>query len=327
MIAKIFVTGITGYIGGQTVVHLLRKRPDVSVTALVRNERQAAAVKAVLPQVNTVIGHLDSVDILARLSAESDIVLQCASADHPVAVAAIIKGIKSKPGGSAPGVLIHTSGTGILCDPDQDYGAPPDREYDDVADIKIITKFPLKRSHRNVDKLVLEASAGDDPGDGPVRIRSVQLPDLANAALRRGGSLTVNKGENEWCNVHVADLADAYVLLVEEALKGGGRADWNTEGYYFVENGRHVWKELAKAVAEDGFKKGYFKSEKVDILSVEETLEAQSTPHPGPYIWGVNSLGHASRIKSLGWKAQKPSIWEYVSEAVDIEAHALGLRK
>jgi uncharacterized protein YbjT (DUF2867 family) len=69
-------TGITGYIGGQTVVHLLRKRPDVSVTALVRNERQAAAVKAALPLVNTVIGHLDSVDILARLSAESDIVLR-----------------------------------------------------------------------------------------------------------------------------------------------------------------------------------------------------------------------------------------------------------
>jgi nucleoside-diphosphate-sugar epimerase len=271
---------------------------------------------------------------------------ECASADHPVAVAAIIKGIKSKPGGSAPGVLIHTSGTGILGDPDQDYGAPPDREYDDVADIKTITKLPLKRSHRNVDKLVLKASAGDDPvenakiktsiicpptiygkGDGPVRIRSIQLPNLANAALRRGGSLAVNKGENEWCNVHVADLADAYVLLVEEALKGGGTADWNAEGYYFVENGRHVWKELAKALAEDGFKKGYFKSEKVDILSVEETLEAQSTPHPGPYIWGVNSLGHASRIKSLGWKAQKPSIWEYVSEAVDIEAHALGLRK
>ncbi|CAI7611314.1 unnamed protein product [Penicillium pancosmium] len=123
MIAKIFVpvwkrksfaceligdilrsTGITGYIGGQNVVHLLRKRPNVSVTALVRNERQAAAVKAALPEVNTVIGHLDSVDILARLSAESDIVLQCASADHPVAVAAIIKGIKSKPVGSTHGV-------------------------------------------------------------------------------------------------------------------------------------------------------------------------------------------------------------------------------
>jgi nucleoside-diphosphate-sugar epimerase len=269
---------------------------------------------------------------------------ECASADHPVAVAAIIKGIKSKPAGSAPGFLIHTSGTGILGNPDQEYGTPPDREYDDVNDIETITNFPLKRWHRNVDKLVLEASEGDDPadnakiktciicpptiygkGEGPVRVRSVQLPDLANAALRRGGSLTVNKGQNEWMNVHVADLAEAYVLLVEEAQKGGGKADWNAEGYYFVENGRHVWKDLAKAIAEVGFKKGYFKSDKVDILSVEETLKAQSTPHPGPDIWGVNSLGHASRVRSLGWKARKPPIWEYVSEAVDIEARGLGL--
>lgn len=271
---------------------------------------------------------------------------ECASADHPVAVAAIIKGIKSKPVGSAPGFLIHTSGTGILGDPDQDYGAPPDREYDDVADIETITNFPLKRWHRNVDKLVLDASAGDNPvdnakiktcivcpptiygrGDGLIRARSVQLPDLANAALRRGRSLTVNKGENEWRNVHVADLADAYILLVEEALKGGGKADWNAEGYYFVENGHHAWKDLAKAVAQDGLKKGYFKSDNVDELSVEETLDVQSTPHPGPDIWGVNSLGIASRIRSLGWKPQKPSIWEYVSEAVDIEAQALGLDK
>jgi nucleoside-diphosphate-sugar epimerase len=77
-------------------------------------------------------------------------------------------------------------------------------------------------------------------GDGPVRVRSVQLPYLANTALRRGASLTVNKGENEWRNVHIADLAEAYVLLVGEALKGGGRADWNETGYYFVENGGHV---------------------------------------------------------------------------------------
>ncbi|KAL2810349.1 hypothetical protein BJX63DRAFT_434397 [Aspergillus granulosus] len=346
MSRKVFVTGITGYIGGQTVVHLLRRYPDLRVTALVRNEEQATAVKAALPQVETAIGNLNSVDTLARLSAEANLVLQCASADHPVAVAAIIKGIKSKPVGITPGFLIHTSGTGILGDPDQEYGIPPDRVYDDVADITTITNFPIKRWHRNVDKLVLEASMGESlvdnekiktaiicpptiygRGDGPVRVRSVQLPYLANAALRRGGSLTVNKGENEWRNVHIADLADAYVLLAGEALQGGGKADWNEHGYYFVENGHHVWKDLAKAVAEDGYKKGYFNSDKVDVLSVEETLEVQSTPHPGPAIWGVNSLGVATRIRSLGWKAQKPTIWEYVSEAVDIEAQALGLDK
>jgi hypothetical protein len=110
---------------------------------------------------------------------------------------------------------------------------------------------------------------------------------------------------------------------LKKLSKGGGKADWNAEGYYFVENGRHTWKGLAKAVAQDGLKKGYLKSDNVDALSVEETLDVQSTPHPGQDIWGVNSLGLASHIRSLGWKAQKPSIWEYVSENVDIEAQTL----
>ena len=78
-------------------------------------------------------------------------------------------------------------------------------------------------------------------GEGPIRTRSVQVPALANATLRRGKAFTVNKGENIWHSIHVADLADAYVLLTEEALKeSGGRATWGSEGYYFVENGSFV---------------------------------------------------------------------------------------
>ncbi|KAL5343643.1 hypothetical protein BJX70DRAFT_393700 [Aspergillus crustosus] len=97
----------------------------------------------------TVIGDLDSIDLLVQLSAEADVVLQCASADHPVATTAIVRGLRQKerPAGSPPGFLIHTSGTGILGDPDQDYGQPPTALYDDVADIKAISSFSLRLKH------------------------------------------------------------------------------------------------------------------------------------------------------------------------------------
>lgn len=42
-------------------------------------------------------------------------------------------------------------------------------------------------------------------------------------------------------DVHVNDLSDAFILLVEEALKpNGGRAQWGEEGYYFAEAGEFV---------------------------------------------------------------------------------------
>lgn len=42
-------------------------------------------------------------------------------------------------------------------------------------------------------------------------------------------------------DVHVDDLSDAFILLVEEALKpSGGNAQWGDEGYYFAEAGEFV---------------------------------------------------------------------------------------
>lgn len=41
--------------------------------------------------------------------------------------------------------------------------------------------------------------------------------------------------------MHADDLADAFILLVEEALKpNGGNASWGDDGYYFAEAGEFV---------------------------------------------------------------------------------------
>lgn len=173
---------------------------------------------------------------------------ELASADHAVGAAALINGIKRRPATSRPGYYIHTSGTGILGDARaHGYGGPSDKVYDDVADIKEITSFPLTRWHREIDIVVLASSEGPGgdkvrtaivcpcniygTGEGPVRTRSVQIPYLSNASLRHGKAFTVNQGENIWNSIHVADLADAYVVLTEEALKeSGGRPIWGRRG-------------------------------------------------------------------------------------------------
>ena len=59
-----------------------------------------------------------------------------------------------------------------------------------------------------------------------------------------------------WANVHVEDLSDCFLKLVEAAAFGGGTATWNQEGYYFTENGEHVWSDMSKLISKDAHKKG-----------------------------------------------------------------------
>ena len=59
-----------------------------------------------------------------------------------------------------------------------------------------------------------------------------------------------------WANVHVEDLSDCFLKLVEAAAFGGGTATWNQEGYYFTENGEHVWSDMSRLISKDAHKKG-----------------------------------------------------------------------
>jgi hypothetical protein len=163
-----------------------------------------------------------------------------------------------KKGKGPTAYLIHTSGTGILNDRAAGVGVFMPTKYDDIADVKVITSFQLERWHCNVDQIVLISGDSHQKGErlvkpaiicppiiygsggGPVRNRSSQLPELVRTSLIRGKCFTVQGGNNRWKNVHVADLADVYVLLVEHAVADGGKAAWGVERYYFMENGEHV---------------------------------------------------------------------------------------
>lgn len=48
----------------------------------------------------------------------------------------------------------------------------------------------------------------------------------------------MGKGRNIWNNVHVEDLADFYVLLLEKAIAGEASSG-KEGGWYFAENGEH----------------------------------------------------------------------------------------
>ena len=72
---KIFVTGATGYIGGDAVFAIANAHPEYDFTCLVRNSDKGASVVKDYPSFKLVYGDLDSVDLIEEESKKADIVL------------------------------------------------------------------------------------------------------------------------------------------------------------------------------------------------------------------------------------------------------------
>jgi nucleoside-diphosphate-sugar epimerase len=64
------------------------------------------------------------------------------------------------------------------------------------------------------------------PGHGPDNQRSIQAYELAKVTPKRGKGFQVEGGQNLWIMVHVQDLSNVCLRLVEEAVKDGGNATW-----------------------------------------------------------------------------------------------------
>lgn len=123
--------------------------------------------------------------------------------------------------------------------------------------------------------------------------------------------------------MHVNDLSDCYVKLLEAAAAGGGKATWGTEGYYLTENGTHAWGNMSELVATEAHKQSLIPSNEVVSVSAEEADRLR--PH-GSLLWGANSRGTAIRArKLLGWSPVGNSIEDELPQLVGEEARSLGL--
>lgn len=76
MTVKVFVTGATGYIGGDALYHLHQKYPDFEYALLIRSDDKAKKVLSQYPKARIVIGGLDDSALLEREAAWADIVIR-----------------------------------------------------------------------------------------------------------------------------------------------------------------------------------------------------------------------------------------------------------
>ncbi|CAG8275825.1 unnamed protein product [Penicillium nalgiovense] len=337
---KVFLTGVTGYIGGDVFYAVHQAHPDWEYSLLIRNKDKGAQVARKYPSARIVYGDLNSPDIIEEEVKNADIIYHCADCDHVASAKAIAKGLAHHTP-SNPVWLIHTSGTGVLTIEDfrtNTFGLYRTKEHNDWEGVDELVNLPADSLHRNVDEIILAAGPANPtsvhtaiicpptiygPGRGPCNTKSVQAYWLAAAVLKRRKGLLIGKGKNIWHQVHVQDLSDMYCLLGDAATAGGGKATWNETGYYLAENGPFIWGDIQQEVARVTYEKKLIPSPEVEPLSDAQVMELDQF---ALYALGTSSRGHSLRArKLLGWSPSRPSLMELIPSIVDLEAKELGL--
>ncbi|KAL6249969.1 hypothetical protein RBB50_002270 [Rhinocladiella similis] len=339
MSPKAFLTGTTGYIGGDFLYLVSQRHPDWELTCLVRNSDKGAKIATSYPKVRLVYGDLDTVDLIEEEAANTDIVYHFANCDHVPSAQAISRGLAQRQR-EGNGYWIHTSGTLILgyeTITKEAFGERLDKVFDDWEKVNELTSQPHEAPHRDVDEVVL--AAGSEivktaivcpptiigAGRGPDNARSVQLYNATAAFLKHKQGFKVGKGENIWHHINVQDLSELYLLLGEAAVNGGSPATWNDQGYYLAENGSFVWGEVLEEVAKIAHKEGLLPD---STLKSYAPKEADQIMPFAAYMVGTNSRGVSERGKRLlGWTPKKRDIQAELVTTVESEAHLLGLKK
>lgn len=316
----ILMIGATGYVGGSVLACLLQhpNAATFAITALVRSADKAELLKAQFG-VDAVVGSTSDYDFVEKLAADAHILFSIASADDLSAMQAMLRGLKKRhtTTNDIP-ILIHTSGTGVLTTDDRGAFAT-ENIYDDL-NVEQIESLPSTAIHRNVDLTVVEA---DQEGyvktymilpsliygiashplveAGISNPYSIGIPFLINAGLERGQAGFVGKGLSMWPCVSIDDTAEQFIVLFDKIVSGSDEAGHGREGFYFGENGEYTWLELAQAVGEALFEKGFTKTPEASTFTTEDLVKYFGSGAIGNYL-GTNSRCRANRSRAIGWQ-------------------------
>ncbi|KEY71964.1 hypothetical protein S7711_07110 [Stachybotrys chartarum IBT 7711] len=347
MTVKVFLTGATGYIGGDALFQL-RDNSELEFALLIRSEEKAKKVRDKYPRARIVIGGLGDSEILKREAAEADVVLHTADAsDNEGAAKAIAQGLIEGHTKERPGYWLHTGGTGILTYFDsevkQSFGNHDDKVFNDYEGVEELTSLPAAAFHRNIDEIVLKTGLEHadavktaivcpptiyGEGRGPLSGRGRQVYELTSFILKERYSPRIGKGLSRWNNVHIRDLSRVFELLVRAASDPSRKNDkkiWGAQGYFFTENGEHVWGDLSAAIGKEAYKLQYLKEEpEIREWSYDEAVKSPAGFEAAS--WGMNSRGEAVRArKVLHWQPQERSLYDEIPTIIKSEAARLGL--
>lgn len=294
---KVFMTGASGYIGGTVADSLIKA--GHSVAALARTEEAAARLRA--HGIEAVRGDLSSHGVVKNAARGADAVINCANADDPFVVAAIMEGLAG-----SDKAFLHTSGSSVVGDKaagkysakihheDTPFEPPPEK-----IQRHAVQRAVLASSSQGVRSVVLCPCLiyGRGRGANP---DSIQVPSLIRQAVKSGVPRYIGDGENVWSTVHIEDVADAYQLALQAARPGS---------FYFLENGEARLKSIVESIARlTGARRS------PESWSIDQAL-AEWGPQAAWFSLGGNSRVNADKArKMLGWNPSGVGLFHEIEQ-------------
>lgn len=343
---KVFLTGATGYIGGEVLYQLLNnKTHNFEVSALVRSQEKADLLtKATNNKVIPVIGSLDSFEVLEKQVNENEIIINTANVDHvPSAKVLADTLIKKK----SKTILIHTSGTSVIGDETSESKKPSTKIYYDDRSIDEINSLPLEQPHRPVDAIILDINERNPnietviispstifgQSDGYDKIVSVQIPYLIALSVANDQAFSVYSGKYIWNHIHIKDLGDLYMLILDKLINGS-KIPKGREGYYFGSyinqnedsitekptDIEHYWSDVSEAIAKNLYDRKQISKNVLAQLKPDEVVKLAEGDEFAPYYWSTNSRSRGENGIKTGWKPKyldAKYFWDSITEEVD----------
>ena len=294
---KVFVTGGTGYIG--SAVSLQLKKAGHDVQALVRNKDKASALQAA--GVKLVQGDLGNPAGYAAAAYGVQAIVHCASDPGPQHVELDRKSIQNAREllhGRVGATFIYTSGVWVL---GNTAGAVAD-ESTSTNPAQIAAWRPaheqitLGLSKEGIRAVVVR------PGIVYGGARGGIPASMFGSALKQGAAQMIGEGANHWPLVHVEDLAELYVRLVERAPAGSI--------FHAADASTHTLREIAEAASRAAGKGG-----KVSALPLDKARQSM-----GPFADALaldQKLSSEKARTELDWR---PRHEDFVAEAPQLFA-------
>lgn len=239
---KVFVTGGTGYIGSAVALRL--KKAGHDVLALVRAREKGAQLHAA--GVKLVVGELGNPAGYASGAYGSAAVVHCAQEQSDKGVELDAKTVQSARDllrGQVGATFIYTSGCWVV----GETGETPADEATPLKPLKLVAWRPaherkaLEMAKDGIRAVVVR------PGivyGGKGGITGM----LFGSAVKHGAAQVIGEGQNHWPMVHIDDLAELYVRLVERAPAGST--------FNAVDASQRTQRELAEAASRAAGKGG-----------------------------------------------------------------------
>jgi len=128
---------------------------------------------------------------------------------------------------------------------------------------------------------------------------------MTRFALKHGYAPHVGQGASVESNIHVEDLARAYIVLLHHMLKSSP-AQTLENPYYFCEctgDNEPSWYEVASLIGESLHKAGKIEDPKPQEVHMNNYADLF-----GPFtdaVIGLNSRSRAVRLRELGWEPRE----------------------